>query len=399
MPTQVTNETEVQDGTPTAGQPRTAEQGTDRQRRARIDPIMATPGESFSPLQTALQHVSSHTASLQPGLSGLLEEKGKEIITLRHKIYQKEFSLSKLEADASKIPRSARLKFELTAPQSVQDEAEFKQLQEDSKGIVIEYQQKLKGNIIKGLKMTIKAMKMNLAEEYARALAQVISIYHVAQAVAPNCNHPTALKLINDHRAAVLHEIECDDFEATYIKVNNVDNLTPETRLLVNDRSIEIARTIELIFSRPWDRYKTAHTDKQLVLTLQRHAKEITLQEKTEAATMIVDQELPTSREQLQELIAKQVKAAIDKGNNKAKAKAGKKAKKARGGPTNKKGALPKKSNKQNGRKEKDTEQNEQGGTGGARGRSTTRSNGNSSKKQRASSTKKNKSSTTQKRK
>jgi len=393
MPTQVAIPTTPPAETPTAGQPRTAVQGTDRQQRARIDPSIATPGEKLSPLQTALQHVSTTTASLQPGLSNLLQEKGKEITSLRHRIHQKEFSLKKLEDDAEKVPRSARVKFELTAPSNVQDEAEFKELQEQTKSINIEYQQKLKANIIKALKLVIRAMKVNLAEEYARALAQIISIYHVAQGVAPDRNHPTALKLINEHKDAILKHIECENFETTYIKINNVDNLTPETRLLVNDRALEIARAIELIFVRSWDHYLAAHKDHQLVLGLQRHAKEIILQEKTAAAAEIIDQELPTSREQLQELIAKQVQVATAKIHNKAKAKAITKAKNLKRGP---KGALPNKSTKQNGRRGRTTEQNEQGRTRGARSKSNGRSNGKSTKKKQASNNKKNKSSKTQ---
>ena len=124
--------------------------------QARVDKTVATPGEDLSPLQTAFKHIESHTKSLQPGLSDLLLEKGKEITTLRHQIYTKEKNLPRLEKDEEQILVSARLHFTLTESKEAEELPEFIELQTETKLYVNGVRKELKKKIIAAGKIGIK---------------------------------------------------------------------------------------------------------------------------------------------------------------------------------------------------------------------------------------------------
>jgi hypothetical protein len=68
-----------------------------RNTRSRIDPSVQTPGfQVQSPLKIAEDHIISHTSSLHEGLATLLLDKGKKIISLKHKLFLKERNISRM---------------------------------------------------------------------------------------------------------------------------------------------------------------------------------------------------------------------------------------------------------------------------------------------------------------
>ena len=301
-----------------AGTRRAAEEEprADRQQRVRIDPTVATPGDKRSPLQAALLHVESHTASLHEGLSTLLLEKSKSILLQRHKIYSKTMTLSKLEKDETRIPASARIQFKLNVCKEVEDSNEFTELNIRNRAVTEEYTKKLKQHVIEAGKLEITNMKKHLMNSYATALHDVIAIYHVSQNVSSAKTNPTALKLIVESGPTILKHDSVDDFTEIYRNANNVGDLSQEQRDNINDRRIEITRTIDSIFIQPWDTYLQTYKEQELALSLKKHAREALLEQKTADATAVVDNELPADRTQLQDLIRAEALKIVKEANN-----------------------------------------------------------------------------------
>ena len=300
-----------------------------RNTRHRVD-FSIDQGSNKTPLETAIAQIESHTASLQDGLSDLLLVKGKIILDLRHKIFSKNFALTKLESHETRIPVSARVDFKLSCMKGVEGDTGFQDLLTRNANLVDTFRKNLKSHIIECGKMEVCFMTKHLAETYAVALAQVVAMFHIAQRVAPDKNHPTALRLLADHSASLLKHSDATTFVATYINSNNVGHLNDAALANFNASTAEMKRAIEAVFVSSWDQYLEAHKKKQMILDLKRQYRETLLTEKTEDAAMIVDNELPADREQLQELINKEVSRATAKLTNQKKAAALKNAQRGR---------------------------------------------------------------------
>ena len=268
--------------------------------------------------------------SLQDGLSDLLLVKGKEILSLRHKIFSKIFSLTKLESHETRIPVSARVAFKLSCMKGVEEDQGFQDLFTRNASLVDTFRKNLKSQIIECGKIEALFMTKKLAEAYAVALSQVVAMFHIAQRVASDKNHPTALRLLADHHATLLKHSDATTFEEVYITSNNVGDLNSVMRANINANTTEMRRAIEAVFIDSWDLYLEEHKKWQLVLDLKRQYRETILTEKTEDAGMIIDNELPADREQLQELITKEVSLATAKIQNKTKATAAKNSQRGR---------------------------------------------------------------------
>lgn len=299
-----------------AGQARRAPDDTNtRSTRARVDETVQTPGETLAPLQTALKHVESHTESLHDGLSDLLLDQGKTILTHQHKIFSKNFTISRLEQHEDRIPQSARVSFKLNTKKEVEETPAFTTLQAKSDTLVREYNLKLKGLILECGKLEVTALTATLRQMYAHAIFQIVSIYHVAQGVHPSRTNPTAIKMLENHGNTILKHLLTDaysiaDFIVTYKDVNKVaeDEILTNT----NDRALEIQRTLESIFVAPWDHYLRRHREHELVLTLKKYSRETLTSSKTSDAVDTIEKELPADRQQLQELIRKEANKLLN---------------------------------------------------------------------------------------
>lgn len=315
MPTHVDASTSSPSGE-VAGQARRApDDNSARNTRARIDESVQTPGETLAPLQAALKHVESHTASLHDGLSDLLLDQGKKILTHQHKIFSKTFTLSRLENDEDRIPQSARVSFKLNTKKEVEEMPAFTTLQTKSDTLVREYNLKLKGLVLECGKLETIAHTATLRQMYAQAIFQIVSIYHVAQGVHSSRTNPTAIWILENHGDTVLKHLITEaysvaDFIVTYKEVNKVaaDEILTNT----NDRAIEIKRSLESILVAPWGHYLNRHKEKQLVLSLKKYSRETLTSSKTSDAVDSIEQELPADRQQLQELIRKEAQALVN---------------------------------------------------------------------------------------
>ena len=361
-----------------------------RNQRPRVDFTVNTSSK-LPPLKTAVLHIEDHVASLHDGLSDLLMLKGKEITSLRHRLFLKESIINKMESHADRIPVSARVDFKLSCLNGLEENPDFLVLHSKNAGLVEKFRKDLKADIIACGQLEITFLKKAIATHFAKSLSLVVAMFHIAQRVDQAKTHPTALKMIADHSATLLKHVDDDDFETTYISVNNVTGLTAIARLNVNDRSADIHRAIESVFTSSWDLYLKTSRDQELALDLKVHMKEHVLMDKTEDAVNIVDQELPATREQLHELIQKEIDRANKKRANQTAAKA---AKNKQRGP-NKPGASErnqKKSGKSKNQSDKaaaSAKGGRQGNDKKSRGRSRDKSRSKSSTKTNAERRKK----------
>ena len=373
-----------------------------RNTRPRVD-FSVNQGSNQTPLELAGAQIERHTVSLQDGLSDLLLVKGKEILSLRHKIFSKTFALTKLESHETRIPVSARVAFKLSCMKGVEEEPGFQDLFTRNASLVDTFRKNLKNHIVECGKIEALFMTKRLAEAYAVALSQVVAMFHIAQRVASDKNHPTALRLLADHHATLLKHSDVTTFAEVYTTSNNVGDLSAAMRANFNADTTEMRRAIEAVFISSWDLYLEEHKKRQLVLDLKRHYRETILTEKTEDAGMIVDNELPADREQLQELINKEVSRATAKIQNKTKATAAKNSqrgrkknngadktntRKTKADDKNKSTTKRKAARKQANRKGKADEQNNAGTSEGrknTRGRSRSKSNTRRNAKSRVS--------------
>lgn len=279
-------------------------------KRARIDSSVVDPDnkKDISPLSAAKDHIESHIASLHDGIADLLLNRGIEYIELMHKIFTKDRNIKRMEIDDGYTPVSARVNFKLQPLKIAEETTEFKELYDRNIAFTETVKLQYKKDIIECAKLELKALRAHLNKEYCETIYKTVSIFHTAQSVDESLTHPTAIKLISDHSIAILKHIDLpdDDFTVLYKTTVDVGNFTPEQIATENPQIGEIKRAIEAVFSASVDKYKKQEKDNHLALTIKKQAKEAILTQKTEEATMLVDDELPVDRLQLNELIKKE---------------------------------------------------------------------------------------------
>jgi hypothetical protein len=101
----------------------------------------------------AENHIISHTSSLHEGLATPLSGKGKTILALKHRLFLKERSISRMEDDAAYVPVSARVKFKLQAWKEAEVSPEFATLATQTANIITNFQLQLKNQIIQNIRL------------------------------------------------------------------------------------------------------------------------------------------------------------------------------------------------------------------------------------------------------
>ena len=279
-----------------------------RNTRARIDASVLPPLEqtSVSPLEYALDYVKTHTESLHKGIANLLLERASQYLTWWHKLSKKQKQIKRLEEDAALIPTSARSNFVLNHIKDIEESPELTTLKDETKAAVETFQLLLKSKIIACAKLEAKSMLKSSNEAFCKSINDVATLFRVAQGL--NSTPASIIRTIFDADHATLLQdtgLNRDQFYALFTETTGVV-LTSDT-VQPNGQNIgEIKRIIEAIFVTTKTRYATKAKSNELSNTLKKLAKETLLGDKTAEADMLIDEELPATREQLQELIQKQ---------------------------------------------------------------------------------------------
>ena len=284
----------------------------DPNKKARIDATVATPGNKNyrSPLQQAESFISSHVASLHTGIATLLLDRGKEHLLLSHKIFNKDFNSKRMETDNEYIPVSARVDFALQPAKEVRELPEFHELQLETSTLVNNFQRKLKKQIIACAKLEIKTLQTRRNVHFCESVYLTVSLFHLAYEVDERTTvHSTVHSIFMTYGTALLKylSMSLQEFSTLYQTTMNVPSTIPIQHVApTSDPAAAAKQAIESVFVFSWERYIAQARANEVALSIQKKAKEHLQTAKTEAATMIVDDELPTDRQTLNDLIQRQ---------------------------------------------------------------------------------------------
>ena len=280
----------------------------DQPKRARIDASVITPGmPQRSPLAAAEELVASHVESLHDGIATLLLTRGREYLALSQRLFYKEKNKVRMEQDDTYIPVSARVNFTLQVVKEAKESTDFQTLQDSTALIIKRHQEELKQCILESIAIDIKALRMALNQHLCQSLYSVTSLFHIAQGLHVKHTHLTVDALLDKYSTTLLKHtgITATAFRRLYIVTLDYD-LDQTQEGLPSNKMGEIKRALESVFVLSWDLYLRQVSENQLSISLKKEAKATLLTDKTVAATMELDKELPADRLQLQELIRKE---------------------------------------------------------------------------------------------
>ena len=318
-----------------------------RSKRVRVDPTATTipdhPNASTSlclkvPKARASAAIAAHTATLLPQLSTILQTLGDKHLDLLHRHYNKSTQLRRMEPDDTIIPRSARLKFELSVPKCIEELPDFLTLKEECASDIDKMKLSLKQHVISALKIEIKFYTAELKEHLATVLHTTTAAMLIANGNANVNAHRAVAHLISAHHAELFKHVttNAEEYKQVYTKKHALTSfpsvnalatttLTPDTNsasrfftqpsqtaplvTLDNIPQLDlIARTICCIFIDPFDQYLAQHRANAVELALKKLVEEDLTVSATADAQMEVEEEDSASRVLLNELVQKETR-------------------------------------------------------------------------------------------
>ena len=317
-----------------------------RNKRVRVDPSATTTPDSTSaataarlkvPKARASAAIAAHTATLLPNLSTILQNLGDDHLNLLHRYYNKSNQLRRMEPDDSIIPRSARLKFELSVPKSIEDLPDFLTLKDLCNSDIDNMKQTLRAHVISALKIEATFYTAELKAHLTTVIYTATAAMLIANGNANVDAHRAVANLISAHHAVLFKHVLTNtaEFKRLYIKTHalpsfpsvNAANTSPqnannnqshyfsqsqEAAPIVNAENIPqldlIYRTICCLFISPFDNYLAQHRANQIELYLKKLVEEELTVAATATAQLEVEEEDSVSRVLLNELIQKETK-------------------------------------------------------------------------------------------
>ena len=318
-----------------------------RNKRVRVDPTAATipdPSDADTsvrlkvPKARASAAIAAHTETLLPQLSTILKNLGESHLDLLHRYYNKNTQLLRMEPDETIIPRSARLKFELSVPKSIEELPDFITLKEQCDSDITAMKATLKAHVISALKIEVNFYSAELTEHLATVLHTATAALLIANGNADVNHHRAVAHLIMAHSDELLKHVHtnADGFRLVYTRKHAIptfptitaptapptatNNTGASTYFTVPHQAappitIEsipqldlIFRTICCIFISPFDQYIDQHRANQIELSLKKLVEEELTVAATAEAQMEVEAEDSVSRTLLNELVQKETK-------------------------------------------------------------------------------------------
>ena len=319
-------------------------------KRVRFDPTAdITPDTSTSaasaarmkvPKARASATITSHTATLLPQLSTILQTLGDKHLDLLHRQYNKSTQLLRMEPDDTIIPRSARLKFELSVPKCIEELPDFIQLRDECATELEQMKLSLRKRVIAALAIEVKFYAAELKEQLITALYTATAAILISNGNANiNC-HRAVAHLVSVHHIELLKHVKMtiEDFRVEYTRIHSlatypsliVAPTTPNANLnngasryftqqptqqeiipaIIEDipQLDLIHRTIQCIFTSPFDNYLDQHRVNTIELQLKKLVEDELTASATADAQMDVEGEDSASRTLLNELIQKESK-------------------------------------------------------------------------------------------
>jgi hypothetical protein len=154
-------------------------------KRVRITTDEATTTPSVTPSSAAHDRVVSAIVSLPDPIKQLAEHWCAKINTAHAKHQRQTKNLTKISADPEFIPRSARVKFELTGSKLATGQDEFKALVTDAKKLVSDFQTGMKKVIVKAAEVECSLLNKERSDTIISAVVQFTEAFLLAKTGKP----------------------------------------------------------------------------------------------------------------------------------------------------------------------------------------------------------------------
>jgi hypothetical protein len=203
-----------------------------------------------------------------------------------------------MEANDDYILVSARVEFRLQAVKEAEELPEFQQLQDQAVAVIKEKQVALKKLVIDTLKLERKVLQEKLNKHFCESIFMVTKLFLIVQGVVTVQSHNTVAHLLEQHWETLLKHTgyNIEEFAALYKATLQVGDLPPVTADAHNSQHIGCIKcAIESVFVLSWDSYLRQVKENELSISLNKEVKEQLLWQKTEDATMEIDNELPAN--------------------------------------------------------------------------------------------------------
>ena len=308
---------------------------TNPAKRTRFDASAISPTDrAATSMAAAKQALEVHCASLQPEIATILTKLGLERLQLLHKLAHKTTQVSKIEDDPEFIPRSARIQFALSASKSVEEDAEYKRLKDETSELVTNFQAALKTKILAVAKLEVSHLKTKLRTEFARSFRLAIDACLICENTTPQLStDQIANTLLNEHTDQLLTHLELslDEFRTIYTRTHTLTILPTPIALRIPERALtntarnqnqnlppqatllaitKIFRTIDSTLLSPWSTYLDVKKRNDVSLRLKKLSDTHFTTSATDEASMIIDSEPSADPQLIKDLIQKQVTTA-----------------------------------------------------------------------------------------
>ena len=312
-----------------------------RQKRVRVEPTAAPIPENdgapcsnsktvkkVTPKARAITTIDEHSATLLPQLSAILSKLANDHIDLLHRLHEKSAQLQRMEADEGIIPRSARLKFELTVSKKVEAHPDFIKLQEALDADVANMRTQLRNRIIECIRLEIKVLQNELDEHLAKSLYTSVNAILLSTNKSPTVTsvHRTAAYLLEENSEEILKHTSTAlaQFKPKYTLAHSLPSF-PNTSSSVSQSQTQspyfstqpttatppiegtdiIHRTYSSLFISPFDNYLQQQTANEIDLKMKKLLHEELTASATEDAADCVMKETSASKELISELVEK----------------------------------------------------------------------------------------------
>jgi hypothetical protein len=294
-------------------------------KRTRFDGSVSSPDDMIAtPMAAARSTLQAHCASLQPEIGTLLSTLGKEHLLLIQKELHKSAQATKMTVDTTLIPRSARVKFELTTSKLTEADEGYIRLKEETQCIVDNFQNALKSKILELTHLEARLLRKTIVANLATNLFVTTKALLIADHLTTIDPHRIVNTILEQYSTPLLDlfDITAEDFRTLYRHSHALTLLPPvipatlapigtigEAAISspVFQSVIKIYRVIDNIFLAPWTSYKD--TQKRIDVTAALKALRVEHLEPaaTDAAAMMIDNEPAAEPPQLRAVIDKQV--------------------------------------------------------------------------------------------
>ena len=171
------------------------------------------------PKARASAAIATHTATLLPRLSTILQNLGETHLGLLHLFYTKSNQLRRMKPDDTIIPLSARLNFELSVPKSVTKLPDFIALQDIVKSDLETMKKSLKSHVVSALKTEMAFYTSELKENFTSSIHAATAALLIANGNADVDVHRAVGGLISTHHTDLCKHFSMgvEEFKRVYI--------------------------------------------------------------------------------------------------------------------------------------------------------------------------------------